>query len=77
MKGPAGRPGKRQGGGNPNNPYVRGILLDGGGSTQLIGSAVSLSSTRPVPQIVAPADKSQGDSAGQGAGKAQAGRASE
>lgn len=46
------------GGGNPDNPYVRGILLDGGGSTQLVGSAVSLPSTRPIPQIVALVDKS-------------------
>jgi hypothetical protein len=43
--------------GNPNNPYVRGILLDGGGSTQLVGSSVSVPSTRPILQIVALVNK--------------------
>lgn len=43
--------------GNPNNPYVRGILLDGGGSTQLVGSSVTVSSNRPIPQMVALVNK--------------------
>lgn len=45
--------------GNPNNPYVRGILLDGGGSTQLIGSSstVTVSSSRAIPQMIALVNK--------------------
>lgn len=38
--------------GDTNHKW-RGIMLDGGGSTQLLGSGISVSSERPIPQMVA------------------------
>lgn len=39
------------------NTDWRGILLDGGGSSQLVGSTVETFSTRPIPQMIALIDK--------------------
>ena len=39
------------------NSYWRGMLLDGGGSTQLVGSTVESLSNRPVPQMIALVNK--------------------
>ena len=49
--------GLTDGAGNPNNPYARAIMLDGGGSTQLLGSSVSISSSRLIPQMLALVNK--------------------
>lgn len=49
--------GLTDGAGNPNNPYARAIMLDGGGSTQLLGSSVSISSSRKIPQMLALVNK--------------------
>ena len=42
--------------GNTTHKY-RGIMLDGGGSTQMAGDTISILSTRPIPQIVGLNDK--------------------
>lgn len=42
--------------GNATHKY-RGIMLDGGGSTQMAGETISIRSTRPIPQIVGLNDK--------------------
>ena len=44
--------------GNTTHKY-RGIMLDGGGSTQMVGATITLRSSinRPIPQIVGLNDK--------------------